>query len=372
MSISLDEIVDINVSLSSGFAANTDFRLGLIISQNTIIQAEDRVKIYANLKEVLEDGFETTSLEYKAAQGYFSQQPKPPSLAIGCKGAEETFEAAFNACREVNNDWYACALVGTDLEVTDQIIETVAAAVAAQKLPTKLVFQTKDSKCLTTGEATNIFSKLKAANNGAAIGIYSKNAMAAPSLLGLITGLNSLNPNSAFTLAYKKIIGITAENIGSGQLKALKGYNGNAVVNFGGKFNVFVQGTMTDGQHYDDIYCVDALKTLIQQNVINLLITTKKVAQTDDGMVQIASRIASGCEKLKLAGYIAPGIWNGETILDELFPGDALPSGYMILFQSVTEQDQSEREQRVTPLIYVPVKLAGAIEHVTIAVNVNK
>lgn len=369
MAISLDEIVEVNVSMSGGFAVSADLQLGLILSENSIIPPEQRVVVYGGLKEVSEAGFLVGSAEYLAAQAYFGQVPKPRHLAIGSKGTEETFVEAFNACRSANTEWYGCALVGKT--VTDQMVMDVADAATAQEFPTKLIFQTQDAKCLQSNDSTNIFSKLKEMNNPTAIGIYSKHQTAAPALLGMIMGYNSLDPGSAFTLAYKKLIGVTTEDLTYSQFKTLLANNGNAVVDFGGKFNVFVQGTMCDGQHYDDIYCVDALKTLIQQNVIHLLINTKKVAQTDDGMVQIASRISSSCEKVRLAGYIAPGIWNGETIMG-LTTGDALPSGYMIIFQSVTEQDQAEREQRVTPPIYVPIKLAGAIEYVTIGVNVNK
>ena len=368
MSISLDEIVEVNVSLSTMSPVNAAFNVGLLISTNSIISVEDRIKSFSSLKEVAASGFIENTLEYKAAQMYFSQTPRPKQLMSGVKGTEETYKAAFNACREANTEWYGCTLIGED--VTDAMIKEVAESAMAQEYPSILVFRSQDEKCLDTKDTANIFSVLKDTNNSAAIGIYSKNVLAAAALLGIMMGYNSLDPNAAYTLAYKKLIGIAAEPMSSAQLKTLKDRGGNAVVNFAGKYSVLVQGVMCSGQHYDVVYCLDALRTLVQQNVVSLLINNKKVAQTDDGMLQIVSRIASSCEKLRLAGYIAPGIWNGEAIL-ELQTGDALPSGYMILFQSVTEQDQSEREQRVTPPIYVAVKLAGAVEHVVIAINVN-
>ena len=368
MSISLDEIVEVNVSLTTTSPVNAAFNVGLLISANSAITTEDRIKSFSSLKEVIDGGFKEATPEYKAAQAYFGQTIKPKQLLIGAKGADETYIVAFNACREANTEWYGCALIGED--VTDTIIKEVAESAMAQEYPSILVFQTQDEKCLEEKDTTSIFSVLHAANNGAAIGIYSKDPLAASALLGMMMGYNSLDPNAAYTLAYKKLNSITAEPMSSAQFKALKNHGGNAVVNFAGKYSVLVQGVMCSGQHYDVVYCLDALRALVQQNVVGLLINSKKIAQTDDGMLQIVSRIVSACEKLRLAGYIAPGVWNGETIL-ELQTGDALPSGYMILFQSVTEQDQSEREQRVTPPIYAAIKLAGAVEHVVVAINVN-
>ena len=69
--------------------------------------------------------------------------------------------------------------------------------------------------------------------------------------------------------------------------------------------------------------------------------------------------------------FIAPGIWNGEQVL-ALNHGDLLPAGYLIQFMPLSSQTLQQRIDRVAPPCYICVKLAGAIEHLTINVIVDK
>ena len=48
------------------------------------------------------------------------------------------------------------------------------------------------------------------------------------------------------------------------------------------------------------------------------------------------------------------------------------PGGYLIQSEAMAEQSQTERDARNAPPIYVSLKLAGAIHHVTIQVDVNR
>ena len=52
--------------------------------------------------------------------------------------------------------------------------------------------------------------------------------------------------------------------------------------------------------------------------------------------------------------------------------GKVLPGGYLIQSEPISEQAQAERDARNAPPIYVSLKLAGAIHHVTIQVDVNR
>jgi len=75
-------------------------------------------------------------------------------------------------------------------------------------------------------------------------------------------------------------------------------------------------------------------------------------------------------EFMRDIGYIAEGIWTGETI-NELSAGDAVAGGYMIFVDSFATLSQADRELRKAPPVYVALKTSGTIESVVINVNVN-
>ena len=77
------------------------------------------------------------------------------------------------------------------------------------------------------------------------------------------------------------------------------------------------------------------------------------------------------CNKYVNTGFIAPGKWNGGEVLN-LENGDYLASGYLVQSEPIDSQSQADRDARKAPPIYVCVKLAGAIEFVTIDVYVNR
>ena len=88
-------------------------------------------------------------------------------------------------------------------------------------------------------------------------------------------------------------------------------------------------------------------------------------------MALIENVISKACKKHVNTGFIAPGQWNGGNIL-ALSTGDYLPNGFLVQHEPIDEQDQTDRDHRIAPPFYVSCKLAGAIEFVTIMVNVNR
>lgn len=77
------------------------------------------------------------------------------------------------------------------------------------------------------------------------------------------------------------------------------------------------------------------------------------------------------CEDMNNVGFISAGVWKSDDILG-LSYGDTLPKGYMIQSQPIDEQSQADRDARKAPPIYVSLKLAGAIHHVTVQCDVNR
>ena len=55
-----------------------------------------------------------------------------------------------------------------------------------------------------------------------------------------------------------------------------------------------------------------------------------------------------------------------------LSTNDYLPDGYLALADSLETQSAADRAARKAPNIYLPIKLAGAIQSVVVSINVNR
>lgn len=76
----LNSIVNVQVFVSPQAPPSPTFNQGLIVGTSTVIPSQtDRIRSYASVQAMAQDGFATNSPEYIAAQIYFSQ-PNPPTL----------------------------------------------------------------------------------------------------------------------------------------------------------------------------------------------------------------------------------------------------------------------------------------------------
>lgn len=366
--LSLSDIINITVSLSPVSTITTGFNVGLIVGKTAVISAVNRTKEYTKLADMLTDGFVTTDAEYVAAQLYFSQSPAPGKVVIGRwdgTGAE-TAAQAITACRASNKNWYGCMICGA----AKADIIAVAAVIEAATPSSVFFFDTKDAD-VKPGTAGNVFLTLKASNYSKTIGQYSAQTNSVAALLGYAMGASNSNANSAYTLAYKKEVGVTVDDLTSAEVTNIKNANGNVYVNRGINYDVFESGVMANGQHFDEILGLDVLSNDIQQSVMETLTSNPKVPQTDDGVGYLINAISDACVRARSRAFIAPGVWNAAPILN-LQTGDTLSEGYAVLADSIANQSAADRAARISPTIYVPIKLAGAIEHVVISILVNR
>jgi len=364
----LSDIVNISVVISSVATVRSGFNLGLIVGSSTHISASDRVKLYTSTDGMIADGFTISEAEYKAATLYFSQTPKPTKVAIGRwdKTGSETALQAVTACRVKNTDWYACYLC----EAVKADILDIAPYIEAVE-PTSVFFYTTADADVLAGTAGNVILTLKTAPYKRSIGQYSTYPDAAVAIMGYAMGANTGLVNTAYTLAYKQEVGVIPEDITPIQVTLLKEQNVNVYINRGNTYNLFEQGIMANGMHFDEIINLDMLKNDIQLAVMDLLTAMAKIPQNEGGITLLVSAIMGPCESAKNRGFLSPGIWNAPSILN-LNTGDTLSQGYLILAESIDSQNEQDRSNRIAPPIYVCVKLAGAIEFVTIQINVNR
>lgn len=364
----INDVVEVKIQISPSGAVRAGFNLGLIVGKSTVITSVNRVAVYSGLPEMLAAGFTESMPEYLAAVVYFSQFPKPTRVAIGRWDGTgtETAVQAVTACRLKNTDWYACYVCNA----TSAEIVAIAAYIETAT-PSSVQFYTTADADVLAGTAGNVMLLLKAASYGRTIGQYSTTPYAAVAIMGYAMGANTGLINSSFALAYKREVGVIAEAVTAAQVTTLKAQNGNVYVKRGNTYDLFEQGVMANGVRFDEVLGLDMLSNGIQIAVMNLLSAVNIVPQTEGGVALIVLSINGPCQDAKNQGFISPGVWNASPILS-LNTGDTLTQGYLILSETIGGQNPVDRAARKSPPIYVCIKLAGAIEFVSIQVNVDR
>jgi len=290
------------------------------------------------------------------------------AYAIGANvSAAETPLQAVTACRSSNTNWYACYVTGA----TDADIEAIAGYIQSAT-PLSAQFYDTQSANVASGTTPNVMSVLQANKYTRVLGIYTTSeAYAGAAIMGIAMGSNTGLANSAFSLAYKSLIGVTADNLTTQQLTNITGWNGNVYTSYNGQYDLLVQGTMADGTPFDQLLNIDALTVGIQTAVVTALTQSPKVPQTDPGVTILVNAISSVCDQARKEGVLAPGIWTAAPVLG-LQTGTNLPLGFLVLADTIANQSSADRTARKSPPIYACVKMAGAIEHVVIGLVVNQ
>ena len=345
------------------------------------------MRVYYTADDLISDGFKDDSAEYKAAKLYFSATETPTKLYVGAKYSTDTdLLTAARACRSANSEWYVLIPLGA----SEADVLTLADWAESAQPVTILAYTTGESVNLSLHENASgtdadqdtegIFRKLKAKGYRRSFGQYcnqpdTPDAVAAT--MGYAMGANDGTINSAYTLAYKHLPGVTPDDLTENQVSYVvgtstsEGVNGNVYINRQDSYNVLQQGRMADGTPFDEIIYLDMLMDRITLNVMDLLYKARKIPDTDPGVTQIMNVINNACDQFVNIGYIAPGVWKDGDIL-KLKYGDTLAKGYLVQAESVDNQSQADRENRLSPPIYVSIKLAGAIEYITIPIKVNR
>lgn len=370
----LDPVVNIIVNLAAVSATRKKFNLALLMGDvGTIADFnEKRIVTYDSLNSMLQAGFTTEDRLYKAAALIFGQRKKPPLVAIGKIVNKEAPVKTVQECRQLDSEWYVGIYCG---DLTDAQILAIQEYVEACTPSTVFAFTTADAKAKAADGG--IFGTIKSKGYRRIIGQYStahKDAICAA--IGWAMGAMSASTiNSAFTLAYKREVGVQAENymqtFTTNDLNNIKKNYGNVYVNRGNYYDVFEEGRVGDGSWFDEIIYLDKYKNDMQLSIMDLLVNANKLPQTEAGMGRIKTAIKEVCDDMNRIGFIKEGVWKGEELM-ALEYGHVLPGGYLIQSEPISEQSQAERDARNAPPIYVSLKLAGAIHHVTIQVDVNR
>lgn len=174
------------------------------------------------------------------------------------------------------------------------------------------------------------------------------------------------------TMHMKELIGITPDPGITQTILNTCGTVGADVYTYIGPLpKVFCSGGNT---FYDQIYGTLWMIFALQVAVFNAIATTPtKIPQTEQGMSILRNAVTSVLQLAVVNGFSAPGAWNSP----QLFGNPAelrenvLLFGWYIYSAPVNLQSQTQREDRIAPLIQAAVKLAGAVHSANVIVYLN-
>lgn len=192
----------------------------------------------------------------------------------------------------------------------------------------------------------------------------------AAAYMGRAFCVNFSGSSTVQTMNLKELVGIVGDP-GKVDSVAIKEAGIDVYGNFGKISRTITSGANT---HFDRVYNQLAIKFQIQYDVFNLIATTiTKIPQTEQGMDAIKSVIAGVMQRFVRNGFIAPGTWNSADTFGDpaIFKANIAQAGYYIYSSPISDQSQSEREQRIAPLIQVACKESGAVHYITISVVIE-
>lgn len=365
----INDVVNVIVNLSPRSAVRSGFNLSMLIGDSEVLNTENRVAVYSSTDAMKDDGFTADMPEYKAAQIYFSQSSNPGKVAIGYwDSSKESLAEAIAACRAFDLEWWGCVPLGKTNESgkftapSAEELQEAALTVESSSPNTVMVCALADLK---------FFEELKAKSYRRTMGIFSEDINKAVAITGYAMGANTGLTNSAYTLKFKKLVGVKADPLKEAQVSDAEAVNANVYINRGATYDMYEQGTMADGTYFDEIINLDMLSYNIQLSVMDILTKTTKIPQTEAGVATIINALLPDLDKAVDIGFLAPGIWTNPGFMD-LQQGDAVEKGYLVMSEAIQDQSIADREARICPPIYVALKLAGAVHSVIIQLNVNR
>ena len=262
---------------------------------------------------------------------------------------------------------YVCGAAVSDYLAIQAYIEALGGA-HFQAIPTQ------DPNTLLSGNTTNLAYLLQQLKYNWCFCFYSGTSLyAAVSALSRILTTNWNATQTAITLMYKTLPGITADTLTQSQAANIASYNCNMCVNYnvnGVNTPIVQYGNCPSGQFVDSAIGAAVLKNTILTNLFNILAgTPTKIPFTDAGMSILDNGIVNACETFVKNGFLGPNVWDGPTFGNLAF-GQWVSKGYYVYQPSVASVSLTQRGNRVSVPFQVAAVLSGAVHTASVLINV--
>lgn len=432
--LNIDPIVKVDVRVGTSTASSGVFDVGAIMGSTAVsgkFDTSNRYKEYGSLAEMENDGFLTTSDEYKAAEKYFGVEPAPNKVVmVFCNVKPSAEEYSATATYEVGDfcihtesleaKLYQCntAIVSGEawnsehwtLDETDYETPAVAMLDAIDKgaefyaiyyIP-KSTVTSSDANAYIASLASafdsqnrgivfygfvgsvadaisdnGIFNTLKTASSankiGRAIGLYCTEYVDdAAGMMGVAMGLSRVNVNSAFALCYKSIGSATINNLTQTEVESIKAKNGNVYVQRSRSRSFIENGATCNGMRFDETLYVDRMTYEIQQTVYDAIANSDtKLPQNDSTSAVFIGAIYDVLEQYYNVGVLDTAVWRGASIDGIIDRGDYVDHGHAEFVDSFDTQSEADRLLHKAMPITVLLCLTGSVESIAITVDVQ-
>lgn len=368
--ITLNDIISIDVSLSPIISYRRSLNSALFLTTNTDLDKKGIIEL-SSMDDVILLNLSAGSVEYKTLNLYFAQSPTPPKAFIVSTGyltGNSIVDKISNA-RIENYEWYVLIPLST-VALSQANLESLAAYIESSSPSSMLAITSKVKTdeawkfaTANTGKYQKTFVQLDL--NSANEGIDS-----VAGIIGYSLGYNR-KLTKAFALAYKSVVGLSSSDMSYAELKSVLDLKANIYVKQGYYYDLFRQGTMLNGDYFDEVLYIDMLVNDLQQNLMSSLISNYKIPATNVGLNILTAVISDTLDSYVDAEFIQPGKWLG-TEINDLKSGDVLSQGYLIMFDDIDSQTAADRVDRIAPNCYICIKLGGAIEHITLGIRVSR
>ena len=340
MGTQLNDIVQVNITRETAKITQAGFGTALIFGPLT--EFTDRYRIYNSIEAVEED-FETTSEQWKAAAALFSQEISPQQVVIGDRDTAEALGDELADMQEAFGDWYALILTRQGDEAA-QLADIAAAAVWIEAR-NKIYIGCIDQASMITAATDDIASTLKTAGYDRTAIMYSTDHESYPEAAWMGRCLPT-DPGS-LTWRNRTLAGITVDNLTTTAVNYLKDKNANYYEHISGVNMISSAAAMASGEFIDIIRGTDWLQARIAEGVFFRLVTADKIPFTTQGIAVIENELRYRLEKAVDVGLLVDG-------------------SIVITAPNIVDVDPLEKGQRFLNNMAFTAQLAGAVHKITI------
>lgn len=371
-----ENIINIVTNIRAAGLGTANFGAGMVFadfdSSSDATFAEGTYRDYGGASAVAAN-FNIASDVYLAALSWFSAVPKPKSLRIYLRQENDSPVESLNDA--VNKRiWFYWYEFETTIRANDaDVLALIAAGDAAGKF---YAGTTNQAAVRDPSLATDIVSKAKLQGSRRAFLLSHATAPYAGFELGAVFSRVNFNAaNSTITGEFKKLPGITAEDLTQTAYSAMKekGAPFYTIVETGGQVDsgrvINSKSTSSFGEYIDDVFNLDGFVNALTVNLYNALANIPtKLKQTPEGQQVLLDAAAQIGQRFIDNGYLGARRYTSDETGEEV-----LSDGYEILSKAddILDLTDAEHSERLAAPIIMRLFRAGAIHAVDVTVNVD-
>lgn len=366
--LSINTIARVVVNTVRAAASTASFDTGLLLLPDPNFTEDRRLRVFHSAAEAAEEltefGFTAESEGYRAAVKYFAASPAPGRLMVSCCPENEQAGDSLDAVLNVRTDFYGVMPCGSlsPGEMTD-----LADHVEALSFPLVLFAPVLSFSAAENGTLDLLYRGQYKRTLPFCCGAVSDCA----ALMGTAMGLELSHTGTAFSLCYKTVTGVQPADLTQTQVDSIKQKNGNVYIARGFTHFLLENGTVANGQRYDEVLYIDRIADDLQNAALSLIADNPdRMPQTDDSTAQFINRFSSVLMNYADMGVLATAAWRGPDIGPAVF-GEMIENGFLMWADSYDDQPEADRAAHRAVPVQCALTLAGSIESIVVTVNVQ-